>query len=252
MAVTGDALLEVRVLHPSDAEAALAGGADRLLVVALGERGGQPQAHAPEPALLSSVARATPLPVRALLRLPDDAERVDSTTGAGLVRMAGLAHEFVACGAEGVAFGFLTDQLEVDVELCTALAEQLPCPWTFTRALDHALDHRRAWRQVAGLPRLDAVLAAGSPLGATRGHEAILQALEQPGVGDLLVAAGGVTPEQVPWLLQSGVRAFQLGSAARPDRSWSKAHTDTGLVRSWRLLLDDELARRRGSAGRRH
>lgn len=253
MAETGDALLEVRVLHPGDAEQAAAGGADRLLVVALDQSAGEPRTRAPEPALVSSVARATPLPVRALLRLPADGVRVDTTTGAGIVRMAGLAQEYVGCGAEGVVFGFLTDQLEIDVELCTVLADQLPCPWTFTRAIDHALDHRRAWRQVAGLPGLDGVLAAGSPLGAGRGHEQLLRALREPGVADLLVASGGLAPEQVPWLLQAGVRAFHLGGAARPDRSWSKAHTDAGLVRSWRLLLDDELARRRvQSAARRH
>jgi len=242
--MTGAALLEVRVLHPADAEAAAAGGADRLLVVRLGET----VPVCPEPALVSAVARATPLPVRVLLRRPE--ESTDTTTGAGLVRMAALAQGYLACGAEGVSFGFLTDQLEVDVELTAALATQLPCPWTFTRAIDHALDHRRAWRQVADLPGLDGVLAAGSPLGAAHGHESLLRAVEDPAVAALLVAAGGTAAEHVPWLVQAGVRAFHVGSAVRPDRSWSKAHTEAGLVRSWRRLLDDELARRRpGAAG---
>lgn len=237
-----DALLEVRVLQPSDAEAAAAGGADRLLVVALGAS----RAHAPDPAVVSAVARVTPLPVRALLRLPEDAERGDTTTGAGLVRMAGLAQEYVASGAEGVVFGFLTDQLEVDVERSGALAGRLPCPWICSRAIDHALDHAKAWRQLLTLPGLDGVLAAGSPLGAARGHEQLLAAARNPAVAERLIAAGGVVAEHVPWLLRAGVRGFHLGSAVRPGRSWTKAHTDAGLVRAWRLLLDDELARRRG------
>lgn len=236
-----DALLEVRVLHPSDAEAAAAGGADRLLVVALG--GGR--AHSPEPAVVSSVVRATPVPVRALLRLPEDDERGDTTTGAGLVRMAGLARDYRAAGAEGVAFGFLTDQLEVDVELSEALAGQLPFPWTFTRAVDRALDHRRAWRQVLGLPGVDGVLAAGSSLGAEHGQDALLELCRDPAVAERLLAAGGVLSEHVPWLLRAGVRGFHLSGAVRPDRSWDKAHTDAAMVRSWRLLIDDELCRRR-------
>jgi len=238
------ALLEVRVLHPSDAEAAEAGGADRLLVVALG--GGR--AHSPDAAVVSAVARATPLPVRALLRLPEDDVPGDTTTGAGLVRLAGLAREYLAAGAEGMAFGFLTAQLEVDTELCEALAAQLPCPWVFTRAVDHALDHRRAWRQVLGLPGLDGVLAAGSSLGAAHGHDALLELCRDPTVAGRLVAAGGVRTEHVPWLLRAGVRAFHVGSAVRRDGSWDKAHTDPPMVRAWRLLLDDELARRRGGA----
>lgn len=240
-----DALLEVRVLHPWDAEAATAGGADRLLVVALGDG----RAHAPDPATVSSVVRATDVPVRALLRLPADGGGTETATGAGVVRMAGLAGDYVAAGAGGVAFGFLTDQLEVDAELATVLADRVRCPWTFTRAVDRALDHDRAWRQVLALPGVDSVLAAGSSLDAGHGHEQLLALCRDPAVARVLVAAGGVHSEHVPWLVRAGVRGLHLGSVVRPDGSWDKAHTDAGLVRSWRLLLDDELARRAGRAG---
>ncbi|MDQ3591842.1 MAG: copper homeostasis protein CutC, partial [Actinomycetota bacterium] len=131
-----EALLEVRVLHRADAEAAEAGGADRLMLVALGEH----RAHAPDPGAVADVVRASDLPVRVLLRLPTDANGGDTTTGAGLVRMVGLAGDYVSAGAEGVVAGFITDQLEVDVELATALGEQLPCPWTFSRAIDLTLE----------------------------------------------------------------------------------------------------------------
>ena len=235
-----DTLLEVRVLHPADTEAAEAGGADRLLVAALGES----RAHSPEPGLVSAIARSSELPVRALLRLPDSGGR-DTATGADLVRMIGLAQAYAAAGADGVTAGFLTDQLEVDVELSTALAEQLPFSWTFSRAIDSALDHRRAWRAVVGLPGVDAVLAAGSPLGAAQGYDVLLEMAQDRRVADLLVAAGGVHAEHVPWLLRAGVQGVHLGSSVRPGRSWVKANVDTALVRSWRLLVDDELARRR-------
>jgi len=39
--------------------------------------------------------------------------------------------------------------------------------------------------------------------------------------------------------LRAGVRAFHLGSGARPGGSWDRAYVDPSYVRSWRLLLDD-------------
>lgn len=234
-------VLEVRVLQPDDAEAAEAGGADRLVVAALGEH----RAQSAEPAVVSAVARASSLPVRALLRLPGDGDHDDTTTGAGLVRMTGLAEAYLAAGAEGVVAGFVTDQLEVDTELCLALAERLDCPWTFSRAIDRTLDYRRSWPRVLALPGVDSVLSAGSAVDAGHGHEALLAAAQNPAVADRLLAAGGVATEHVPWLLRAGVRGVHLGSSVRPGGSWTKAHTDAALVRAWRLLLDDEVARSR-------
>lgn len=236
-----ESMLDVRVLHRADAEAAVAGGADRLTVVALGEH----RAQAPEPAVVAEVARVSELPVRVLLRLAADADSGDTTTGAGLVRMVGLAGDYVAAGADGVVAGFLTDQLEVDVELGTALGEQLPCPWTFSRAIDRTLDHARSWRRVLGLPGVDSVLSAGSAVDAEHGHQQLIELARDRTVAARLIAAGEVRPEHVPWLLRAGVRRVHIAGAARPGGSWTKAHVDAGLVRSWRLLLDDELAARR-------
>ena len=50
-------------------------------------------------------------------------------------------------------------------------------------------------------------------------------------------------PQNVPWFVRAGVRAFHLGPQVRPGGS-PKAYVAAELVRSWRLLLDDSLARR--------
>ena len=55
------------------------------------------------------------------------------------------------------------------------------------------------------------------------------------------MAGGGLAPEHVPWLIRAGVRAFHIGSPARPGRSF-KAYVDAELVASWRDLIDDEIA----------
>ncbi|HEX2175923.1 MAG TPA: copper homeostasis protein CutC [Nocardioidaceae bacterium] len=229
-------LLEVIALHPADAEAAEAGGADRLELVGTMEHGGL----SCETATVSAVTRATSLPVRVMLRLREGF----GTTGGELARLVGLAGDYLAAGADGVVFGFLNGDLDVDVPVCEAVVDGLGgAPWTFHRALDHALDHDRAWRNLRELDGLDAVLTAGSSLGVAHGLDELTRRAADPVAARLLMAGGGLEAEHVPWLVRAGVRAFHVGSSVRPDRSWDKAYVDAGYVRSWRLLVDDHTAR---------
>jgi copper homeostasis protein len=234
-----DPLLEVVVLHPRDVPGAHDGGADRLFVVGDLEDGGL----SVEPAVVSGVCKETDLPVRAMLRLND----TYTTTGGELTRLVGLAEDYLAVGAAGVAFGFLTHDLTVDVEVCAHLADALDgVPWTFHRAIDASLETSLAWRQVRRLPGVDAVLSAGSSRGLATGHEELTdRATSDPDVARLLMAGGGLRGEHVPWLVRAGVRQFQVGSTARPAGSW-KAHVEAGHVRAWRMLLDDATDRAAG------
>lgn len=243
------ALLEVVVLHPRDVPGADEGGADRLFLVADLESGGL----SPDPATVSAVCKETEVPVRVMLRLNDGL----STTGGELSRLVGLGEDYLSMGAEGLVFGFLTTDLEVDVEVCSYLADRLPhVPWTFHRAVDSALSTDRAWRQLQGLPGLDAVLSAGSPRGLEAGcDELVERAGADPRVARLVMAGGGLRGEHVPWLSRAGVRQFHVGSTVRPGGSWTKSYVDPAHVRSWRMLLDDAvehadaLRRAHGSAG---
>ena len=232
----GAPLLEVAVDHPRDVPGAAGGGADRLHVVA----GGQACALSPEPAIVSAMSRESDLPMFVLLRLND----TWSTTGGELERLVGLAEDYLACGATGVAYGFLDGDLEVDVATCTALADRLAeVPWTFTRAVDSSLDPRRSWRRLVQLPRLLHVRSAGSPRGMAVGYDDLLATAEaDPAVAALMMPGGGLSAEHVPWLVRAGVRAFHVGPQVRPGGS-AKAYVDAGYVRSWRSLLDDAMDR---------
>jgi copper homeostasis protein len=234
-------LLEVVALHPRDVAGAHDGGADRLFVVDAVEAGGL----SPEPGLVSAVCKETDLPVRVMLRLND----TYTTTGGELTRLVGLAEGYLAVGAEGVSFGFLDSDLDVDLEVCEYLADALDgVPWTFHRALDASLSTSTAWRQVRHLRGLDAVLSAGSALGLDAGHDELTdRAAADPDVARLLMAGGGLRPEHVPWLVRAGVRQFHVASSVRPGASW-KAHVDAGHVRAWRMLLDDASDRAHGLA----
>jgi copper homeostasis protein len=229
----GTALLELTVLGPRDVAGADEGGADRLHLV--GEGG-----LSPEPGLVSATCRETGLPVHVVLRLNGSW----TTTGGELTRLVGLAEDYLGCGAAGVSFGFLDSDLEVDTEVCGALASSLPSvPWTFHRAVDSALDARRSWRRLLGLAGLVGVQTAGSPQGLAVGYDDLLALVEaDPMLAALAVPAGGLLAEHVPWFVRAGVRQFHLGPQVRPGGSY-RAYVDAGHVRSWRLLLDDAVDR---------
>jgi copper homeostasis protein len=89
------------------------------------------------------------------------------------------------------------------------------------------------------LPGLDCVLTAGSVRGVGHGLDDLCKrAKDDPQAAAVTMAGGGLKSEHVPWLYGSGVRRFHIGSAARPDASWTKAYVNPGFVRSWRNLLD--------------
>ena len=234
-------LLDVVVLHPRDVPGADEGGADRLQVATHLESGGL----SPEPGVVSSICKETEVPVRVMLRLND----AFSTTGGELTRLVGLAEDYLSVGAEGVVFGFLDANLDIDTEVCAHLAERLAdVPWTLSRAIDSALSTDHAWRQVGGLPGLDSVLSAGSPRGLEVGHDELTdRAAANPSVAALLMAGGGLRSEHVPWLARAGVRQFHVGSSVRPGGSWTKAYVDASHVRAWRMLLDDAVDQARRS-----
>ena len=102
--------------------------------------------------------------------------------------------------------------------------------WTFHRAVDSCISTDRAWRELRHLPGLDQVLTAGSARGVSEGlDELVARARADAFARATIMAGGGLLPEHVPWLVRAGVRAFHIGSSARPLGSW-KAYVDPDLV----------------------
>ena len=230
--------LDVVVLHPRDAEAAATGGADRLVLSTEPEEG----QYSPEPSLVSAVVKETDLPVWVVLR-----SRTDSPADLPGARLVTLGETVIELGARGVAYGFLDRDLEIDRESCAEMCAELGgVPWLF-HGFDAALDADRAWRDVIGLPGLASVISAGSTRGLSHGaDELIARARRDPRVAELVTAGGGLTPDQVPWLVRAGVRRFAIGSSARAGSSWTRGSVDADHVRSWRMLVDDALSRALG------
>ena len=226
------ALLEVRVTQGADAYPAEAGGADRLEVVGDLADGGL----SPEPRLVAALRRRTTLHLRPMVRLREGF----GTDGGEATRLHGLIASYADAGADGVELGFLNGLGEVDAEVLASLLDGLALPWTFHRAIDSCLLPDRGWALLRRLPRLDQVLTAGSPRGLAHGLDDLVQRARDPWQAGVIMAGGGLHPDHVPWLARAGVRAFHIGTPARPQGSY-KAYVDVDLVRSWRRLIDTEI-----------
>lgn len=226
--------LEVRITQGADAAPAEAGGADRLEIVGALDDGGM----SPEPRAVGEVRRRTTLHLRPVVRL----RAGFGTDGGEAVRLHGLIASYLDAGADGLALGFMNGMGEVDLEVLGALLNEVTCPWTFTRAVDTALDTDKAWRALAGLPGLDCVRTAGSARDLEHGlDDLIARAKRDERYAGLIMADGDLHPDHVPWLVRAGVRQFHLDGQVRPGGSW-KAYVDEVLVKSWRRLIDDEVA----------
>jgi copper homeostasis protein len=241
-------LLEVVVTHAADAERAEAGGADRVSLVGDPLPGTDREAGAlsPAPALVEKVRAATSLPVRPLLRLREGY----GTDGGEVAHLHGLLSAYRSAGADGVVLGFLNALTEIDLEVVAELVgastgtvdgqvgPDEALRWTFSRAVDACISTDRAWRDLPYLPGLDAVATAGSARGVAEGlDELVARAEADPAARRVIMAAGGLAPEHVPWLVRAGVGMFQVSTQVRPLGSW-KAYVDADLVGTWRALLD--------------
>jgi copper homeostasis protein len=217
-------LLEVIALDAADAEAAQAGGADRLELVSEMAQDGL----TPSVTTLREVLAATDLPVRVMVR-------DNGSFAAGDVEgMRADTARLVEAGAREFVFGFLTFESEIDADACGVLIKEIDgLPWTFHRAIDRTRDPLRAYARLGELG-CDTVLAAGHPDGVASGLS-VLQRLARAEDGPELLVGGGLRPDQVPLLRAGGVRGFHVGGGVRPG-GWQST-VEVTAVRGWAELV---------------
>ncbi|MER8183136.1 copper homeostasis protein CutC [Kitasatospora sp. NPDC094015] len=223
-------VFEVIALTAQDAQAAAAGGADRLeLVTDMAADG-----LTPAVAAFAEIRAAVDLPLRVMLRLRDGFTPGD--LDGLLARAAALRAE----GAEEFVLGFLTADGALDLPATLAVAEAVAgCRWTFHRAIDHSADRAALRDALDGLPGLDTYLTSGSAAGVDRGLtvlEGELAKAGDPGYRQQILVGGGLRADHVPGLLAAGFDAFHIGGAVRPD-GW-RGPVDAAAVAGWRTLLD--------------
>ncbi|MFI6347837.1 copper homeostasis protein CutC [Streptomyces sp. NPDC050560] len=227
------AVLEVIALDPEDARAAAAGGADRLELVADMAADGL----TPSLGTFAAIRAAVDIPLRVMLRV---SEGFSAGGPEGIAELKDRARALRAAGADEFVAGFLTDAGEADLPALEAVVGALDgCRWTFHRAIDHAADRDKLREQLAALPGLDTCLTAGSPAGVEHGLPTLLAEAGRPGAREhapRLLVGGGLRLGHVPTLLDGGLDAFHIGTAARPG-GWS-APVSADAVRRWRAAVD--------------
>ena len=182
-------VLEVCVESVDDAVAAAAGGADRIeLNAALALDG-----LTPSPGLLAETLRAVRKPLIAMARPRSGDFCYSNSEFRVLLRDA----EFVLdAGAEGVAFGVLTDRREVDLRRCrrvVKLIESAGADAVFHRAFDSVRDPFDALEQLIDLGVTRVMTRGGKP--TAEAGAGVLRTLNERADGRIkILPAGGIRP----------------------------------------------------------
>ncbi|MDR0489479.1 MAG: copper homeostasis protein CutC [Propionibacteriaceae bacterium] len=210
-------VLHVRVTSPYEAECAEAGGADRLILTS-------DEGLSPLPETVTKIRAASTVEMRVVLRLREGY----TTDGGEIARLRGLASTYIEAGVDGFVFGFLTYMAEIDDLVCVEVASDATWAWTFDRAVDATLDPIRAQQIVESLPRVDSIMTAGSAREIDHGIDRLIAR-----AADHIIAAGGLKPEHIPWLVRGGLTQYYIDTTP----------ITTSVVSTWRRLIDDEMAR---------
>ncbi len=224
----GETALEVIVLTAEDAAAAERGGADRLEVVRAIEVGGL----TPTVTEFARIRAATDLPLRVMLRTNGGY----TITPDEVATVCDEARALRRAGAEAFVCGFLTPGGVIDRGAMGAVLDAIdPCPWTFHRAFDHAVDLQAAWANVAALGA-DLILTSGAPADLPAGLAALGARASWQTPTLRWLAGGGLTIDQIPPLRAAGIAQFHVGRAVRAGMRWDRA-IDEGALRRVRTTI---------------
>jgi copper homeostasis protein len=200
-------IVEICVGDVASAEAAQAGGADRVeLCDSLADGGTTPSAGA-----IALACRRLSIPVHVLIR-PRAGDFVYSELELEVMR-----HDIEVAktlGAAGIVMGVLTPDGLIDREQMASLAKLArPLSLTFHKAFDQVSDHPESLDILLDLG-FDRVLSSGGCPTALDGVE-MLSALVERAAGRLSIMAGGrVDANSLPRIIgQAKVNEIHLGSA---------------------------------------
>lgn len=198
-------LLEICAGDIDSVYAAARGGADRVeLCCALSEGGLTPSAGMIEEAL-----SVPGIKVNVLIR-PRSGDFIYSEAELRvMIRNIEMCRQL---GVNGVVFGALTSDGDVDKEACRRMAEaSAGLQRTFHRAFDMCRDPQNAVRDILKLG-FDRILTSGQEMSAMAGSALIKQLqMEFPDI--TFIAAGGVIPSNVTEIIaESGVREIHASA----------------------------------------
>ncbi|HLV01911.1 MAG TPA: copper homeostasis protein CutC [Acidobacteriota bacterium] len=209
--------VELVISSLDDAVAAMAAGADRFELCSALAVGGL----TPSIGTLELVAEL-PVPVMCMIRPRQAGMFYTPNEFRSMLRDAERA---VEAGANGLVFGFLTSEGEVDIERCrqmVSIARQANVETVFHRAFDVVKDPERALEQLIDL-EITRVLTSGRAPAAAGGLAEIRRTLEQANGRIEVLPGGGIEVDEVDTILrETGCRQIHLYlSREAPDLSTS-------------------------------
>jgi copper homeostasis protein len=183
-------LIELAVESLAAAQAAAAGGADRIELAPELTAGGL----TPSDELTRSVLDQVDVPIFAMVR----PRAGDFVYSAGEVAdMCGTIERLRALGVHGVVTGALTSSGTIDLAATSALvAAAAGIPLTFHRAFDHAADLSVALEQLVDLGVTRVLTSGGAPT-ALEGSTKLRALVELSGGRIAILAGGGVRESNV-------------------------------------------------------
>lgn len=198
-------LVEVCVDSVASALAAQRGGAARVELCSGMMEGGV----TPSVGLIEAVRAAVSISVHVMIRPRGGDFFYDSDELAVMRHDTAVAKE---CGANGVVFGILDLDGNIDLAHTRAMAELArPMEVTFHRAFDMAADLPRALEDVCatGATRL---LTSGGRQTSIEGRDQIGKVVQQAGGRILVMPGSGIKPENVCGLVEhTGAREIHVG-----------------------------------------
>jgi copper homeostasis protein len=116
-------------------------------------------------------------------------------------------------GADGIVFGFLTEDGKIDVTLLKEMITlSRPLNVTFHRAFDMCDDPFEALEQLIKL-RVDRILTSGHKQTAMEGASLLKQLVQKAGNQIIIMPGGGIRPNNIEKLIKkTGAREFHVSS----------------------------------------
>lgn len=221
-------VLELCVDSVASALTAEAGGADRIeLCSALSEGG-----LTPSLGLLRNVRSKLNIPVHVMIR-PRTGDFIYSEDDFAIMQEdIALAAQ---SGANGVVFGLLTSNGEIDVERTRALVQlSKPLQVTFHRAIDLTPDPLMALEAIVNAGA-DRILTSGGEMNATLGHVRIRQ----------LVSAAR---DRIHVMVGGGIRRENLAELVRATgaKEWHTSLRQPGIKQDEHALVTNLMAEQLG------
>ncbi|MFO0943281.1 MAG: copper homeostasis protein CutC [Pirellulales bacterium] len=206
-------ILEICVETLAGAKAAQAGRADRIEVCASLALAGL----TPSTGLVEQCVMLEPPRVMMMIR-PHARDFVYDCDEIGA--MLNDIQDAKRLGVQGVVFGALTHDGQLDKAVCRRLVDAArPLEITFHRAFDLVREPMQALEQLIDLG-FDRVLTSGQADNAVSGIESLKKLVQVAAERISIIVAGGVRAENVQQLKETGAREFH-SSARKLDQSAS-------------------------------